>query len=134
MSDASSADQFRRALSAATRAISHDRELDVKFGGDAALARGKVVLPNPPEKMTAEDAARLRGKADALALRLQLHNSKSHQSALPPGAQARKIFDAAEQARVEAIGARAMRGVADNLDAALSDRCRREGWNHAEVR
>ena len=55
MSDASSADQFRRALSAATRAISHDRELDVKFGGDAALARGKVVLPNPPEKMTAEE-------------------------------------------------------------------------------
>ena len=37
-------------------------------------------------------------EADALALRLQLHNSKSHQSALPPGAQARKIFDAAEQA------------------------------------
>ena len=134
MSDASSADQFRRALSAATRAISHDRALDVKFGGDAALARGKVVLPNPPDKMTAKDAALLRGKADALALRLQLHNSKSHQTALPPGAQARKIFDAAEQARVEALGARAMRGVADNLDAALADRCRREGWNHAEDR
>ncbi|WP_273145261.1 cobaltochelatase subunit CobT [Oceanicaulis alexandrii] len=135
MSDASPADQFRRALSAATRAISHDRELDVKFGGDsAALSNGKVVLPNPPEKLTAEDAAKLRGKADALALRLQLHNARSHQTALPPGARARKIFDAAEQARVEALGARAMRGVADNLDAALADRCRREGWNHAEDR
>jgi cobaltochelatase CobT len=92
------------------------------------------VLPNPPEKLTADDAAKLRGKADALALRLQLHNARSHQTALPPGARARQIFDAAEQARVEALGARAMRGVADNLDAALADRCRREGWNHAEDR
>jgi len=135
MSDQSPAEQFRRALSAATRAVSHDRELEVKFGGEAAaLLKGRVVLPNPPDKLSAQDAAKLRGKADALALRLQLHNSTAHQSALPPGARARKIFDAAEQARVEALGAKAMRGVADNLDAALADRCRREGWNQTEDR
>ena len=36
-------------------------------------------------------------------------------SCAPEGKQARAVFDAVEQARVEAIGARAMQGVADNL-------------------
>jgi cobaltochelatase CobT len=58
----------------------------------------------------------------------------AHQRGLPPGSLARGVFDAAEQARCEALGAKAMKGVADNLDAALTDRCRREGWNVAEDR
>src|SRR5690606_18895237 len=36
--------------------------------------------------------------------------------------QARAIFDAVEQARVEAIGARSMQGVSDNLAAMLEDK------------
>ena len=34
----------------------------------------------------------------------------------------------------EALGARAMRGVADNLDASLTEKCTREGWHIAEDR
>ena len=40
---------------------------------------------------------------------------------------ARAIFDAVEQARVEAIGARRMEGVADNLSAMIEDRYHRGG-------
>ncbi|WBQ12319.1 cobaltochelatase subunit CobT [Hyphomonadaceae bacterium BL14] len=135
MSDDSPAETFRRALSAATRALSGARELEVKFGGDKdVLAKGKVLLPNPPQALTPQDAALLRGKADAMALRVALHDSVRHQQSAPPGARARRIHDAAEQARVEALGARDMRGVAGNLDAALIERCRREGWNQAEDR
>ena len=135
MTDHSPAEQFRRALATTTRALSGDRELEVKFGGEsAALVRGRIHLPNPPEKLDLSDAARARGKADALALRLALHDGDTHRQGLPPGSTARQVFDAAEQARCEALGAKSMLGVADNLDAALIDRCRREGWNHAEDR
>ncbi len=135
MSEDSPAEIFRRALGAATRALSGAPELEVKFGGDKdVLTRGRVLLPNPPEALTPQDAALLRGKADALALRLALHDAARHQQSAPPGARARRIHDAAEQARVEALGARDMRGVAGNLDAALIERCRREGWNQAEDR
>jgi cobaltochelatase CobT len=137
MSNASddSADDFRRALAATTRAMSGERELEVTFGGDSArLAQGRVVLPNPSDSIGEAEAAKLRGRADALALRVALHDSSTHQRGLPPGSLARGVFDAAEQARCEALGAKAMKGVADNLDAALTDRCRREGWNVAEDR
>ena len=42
-------------------------------------------------------------------------------SLLPGGQQARAVFEAVEQARVEAIGARRMGGVAKNLSAMLDD-------------
>jgi cobaltochelatase CobT len=41
---------------------------------------------------------------------------------LPQGSEARAVFEAVEQARVEAIGARRMEGVAANLTAMLDDR------------
>lgn len=135
MTDQSPAEQFRRALATTSRALSGDRELEVKFGGEAAaLARGRMLLPNPPEKLNLAEATKARGKADALALRLALHDTTAHAKGLPPGSTARKVFDAAEQARCEALGAKSMRGVSDNLDAALVDQCRREGWNIAEDR
>ena len=43
----------------------------------------------------------------------------------PGGQKARAVFEAVEQARVEAIGARRMDGVADNLAAMLEDRFHR---------
>jgi len=135
MSDQSPAENFRRALSAAARALSHERDLEVSFGGEAAtLARGRMTLPEPPAGPSAQDAARARGKADSLALRLALHDEAAHHKSLPQGARARQIFDAAEQARCEALGARGMKGVGDNLDAALAEKCLREGWNRAEDR
>ena len=45
-----------------------------------------------------------------------------HRRLLPQTPQARAVFEAVEQARVEAIGARRMDGVAQNLDAMLEDR------------
>jgi cobaltochelatase CobT len=44
---------------------------------------------------------------------------------MPGGQQARAVFEAVEQARVEAIGARRMHGVAQNLTAMLDDKFHR---------
>jgi len=135
MSEQNPNETFKRAVTAATRAMSRDKDLDVRFGGEyAGHARGRALLPDPPADLDPEGCARTRGQADSIALRLALHDTASHADALPPGQRARAIFEAAEDARCDALGARAMRGVAGNLEAALAERCTREGWNHAEDR
>ncbi|HHN72564.1 MAG TPA: cobaltochelatase subunit CobT, partial [Thermopetrobacter sp.] len=63
--------------------------------------------------------AATRGVADRLALRLAFHDDAVHIRNLPRTAKGRELFDALENARVEALGARAMPGMAANMQAAL---------------
>jgi cobaltochelatase CobT len=126
---------FKRALTAATRAMARDRELEVAFSGDTAALNGnKAILPALSPEPSPLEAARLRGKADALALKRALHDIDAHAQALPPGSEARRIFDAVEQARCEALGARAMKGVGENINAMLEERYQRSGFQQAEDR
>src|SRR5690606_39966264 len=121
----SPAEPFRPALTAATRAISQDRALQVSFGPETPGLRGKRArLRVPGRDLPAEEVAQIRGMADAMALRLRHHDDALHSRLLPQGGTARAVFDAIEQARVEAIGANRMSGVAKNLAAALEDRCK----------
>ncbi len=85
------------------------------------LAPGKARLPEPARKMTKRDAAIVRGHADSIALKLACHDPKVHRKLMPGNPQARGVFEAVEQARVEAIGSRRMAGVAKNLTAMLDD-------------
>ena len=85
-------------------------------------SRGQQALRNRAEVMLA------RGTADAFALRERFHNPVTDARYAPPGETARAIFDALESTRCEAIGARAMNGVADNLDARLADESDRRGY------
>jgi cobaltochelatase CobT len=114
---------FRRALTVCMRAIAGDPELEVTFARDRpALTGHRARLPELPRKPTVGDIAVTRGLGDSMALRRACHDSRLHMRLAPEGRQARAIYDAVEQARVEAIGARAMAGVADNLAAMLEDK------------
>src|SRR5580698_2898505 len=117
---------FKRAVTGCLRAIARQPELEVTFAAERpGMAGGKARLPEPPRKLTAADAAIVRGHADAIGLKLACHDPKVHRKLVPGGQQARAVFDAVEQARVEAIGARRMTGVANNLAAMLDDRFHR---------
>ncbi|MSP81911.1 MAG: cobaltochelatase subunit CobT [Alphaproteobacteria bacterium] len=130
----SRSDAFRRVLAAATRAIAADPATEVAFvAGDPALAGVQVRLRVPPSPLDVSDIALLRGEADALALRIRHHNPVTHARRQPKGEVARAIFDAVEQARVEALGARLMSGVAANLSAALETQCRAKGLDRAKT-
>ena len=126
---------FRRAVASCMRAISRHPELDVGFGTEKpSLIAGEVPkarMPEPPRKITARDAALVRGHSDAMALRLACHNDAVHRKLAPQGQLARALFDAVEQARVESIGARRMAGVAQNLNVMLDERLTKS--NLAEV-
>ncbi len=81
--------------------------------------------------MGAAEAAIVRGHADAMALKLALHSEAIHRKGAPQNQAARAVFDAVEQARVEAIGAKRMVGVASNLSAKLEDHYHR--GNYEEI-
>ena len=113
---------FKRAVTSCLRAIAKAPELEVTFAAERpGLALGKARLPEPARKMTRRDAAIVRGHADSIALKLACHDPKVHRKLMPGNPQARGVFEAVEQARVEAIGSRRMAGVAKNLTAMLDD-------------
>src|SRR3979409_1373485 len=117
---------FTSAATGCLRAIARRPELEVSFAAERpGMTGGKARLPEPPRKLTAGDAAIGRGQADAIALRMACHDNAIHRRLLPGGQQGRAVFEAVEQARVEAIGARRMHGVAKNLTAMLDDKFHR---------
>ena len=117
---------FKRAVAGCLRAIARMPELEVAFAAERpGLQGGKVRLPEPPRKLAPADAAIVRGHADSISLKLACHDPRVHRRLVPGGQQARAVFDAVEQARVEAIGSRRMAGVAKNLSAMLDDRFHR---------
>jgi len=117
---------FKRAVTGCLRAIARKPDLEVSFAAERpGIAAGKARLPEPPRKLGGADAAIVRGHADSIALKLACHDPTVHRKLVPGGQQARAVFDAVEQARVEAIGSRRMAGVARNLSAMLDDRLHR---------
>jgi cobaltochelatase CobT len=109
-------ESFRLALAGATRAIAGDAEVELSFTSDVPAVTGKAVkAPMPGRSIAADAVAEARGFADAAALRLRHHDAALHRRGSPSDETARAVFDAAEQARVEALGARAMEGVRFNL-------------------
>jgi cobaltochelatase CobT len=117
---------FKRAVAGCLRAIARKPELEVGYAAERpGLTGGKARLPEPPRKLSAHEGAIVRGHADSIALRIACHDPAIHRRVQPGGQQARAVFEAVEQARVEAIGARRMQGVAQNLGAMLDDRFHR---------
>jgi len=127
-------DNFKRSLASATKAISGEPELEVSFGGDVAgLVRDQMMLPSLPPKPKPELIAKARGEADALALRLALHDKDVHAKNMPKSGPARQVFEAMEQARVEALGGRHLSGLGDNLMAALDARSLKRGFDSPDI-
>ncbi|HAJ45789.1 MAG TPA: cobaltochelatase subunit CobT, partial [Alphaproteobacteria bacterium] len=126
---------FKRAVAQTARAMAAEPELDVSFGTEPAGLKGlRARVPLPRRDLPPQEVAEARGAADAIALKLAFHDEGMHQNWMPQGQQARAIFEAVEQARVEAIGANAMVGVAKNLDADLNARALRKGLHRMRGR
>src|SRR5947208_11068464 len=126
---------FKRAVTGCLRAIAKKPELEVSFAAERpGIVGGKARLPEPPRKLGGPDAAIVRGHADAIALKLACHDPTVHRRLVPGGQTARAVFEAVEQARVEAIGARRMSGVAQNLSAMIDDRFHRGKFDEVSER
>ncbi|MGH6794712.1 MAG: cobaltochelatase CobT-related protein, partial [Methylocella sp.] len=130
---------FKRAVAGCMRTLAKMPAIEVAFTPERPSlvwsgASAKARLPEPSRRLDPREAAILRGHADSMALRLACHNKDIHRRLTPPAPAARAVFDAVEQARVEAIGSRRMQGVAGNLDAMLDDRFQRARYAGIAVR
>jgi len=109
---------LRRAISGCVRSVAGNGEVEVVFANERpGLAGERVRLPELSKRPTAHELAVTRGLGDSMALRLACHDQKVHAAMAPQGADARSVFDAVEQARVESIGALRMSGMAANLQS-----------------
>ncbi|WP_438718509.1 cobaltochelatase subunit CobT [Bartonella rochalimae] len=114
---------FKRATSTCIRAIANTRELNVMFSHNKpSLSKNCARLPELPQQITDKDIAVTRGLSDSIALRKAWHDSHIHTQFAPIEPEARAIFDALEQTRIEAIGTLTMKGIAQNLDMMLADK------------
>ena len=123
-------EEFKRATAGVLRAIAEVSDVQVAFQpGPSGVSGKRARLPLPTRALPAAEMAKLRGSADALALRLRHHDDAVHAARSPGKREAKDAYDAIEQARVETIGARHMTGVAANLHAKLADECEAEGYD-----
>ncbi len=110
-------EELRVALEACARALGRRAELQLSYTADRPTLSGDSArVPQPGRALPPEQVAEARGWADSFALRQRLHDARAHaQVAVAPGL-ARDLLNAAEQARIEAVGGREMAGVRQNLD------------------
>ena len=124
-------EEFKRATAGVLRAMAHaEPDVQVAFQpGPGGVSGKRVRLPLPTRTLPQAEMAKLRGAADAAALKLRHHNEGLHAARLPQRREAREVFDALEDVRVETVGSRHMSGVAANLRARLADACEAEGYD-----
>jgi cobaltochelatase CobT len=128
-------DPFKRAVTLTTRSIAADSAMEVVFTSEPPGLTGKTArLPEPSRVPTKSEIAVIRGHADAAALAVACHDPALHEALAPSGGEAREVFEAIEQARVEAIGAVRMQGVAANLAARIEQRYERSRFAQASDR
>ena len=126
---------FKRAVPATMRAIAENDELEVSYGSEGAGISGdRARLPLPSRELPVNEVGQIRGMADSLALRVRHHDENLHAARAPKGQDARALFNAVELARIEAIGARRMVGVSQNLEDALAKECEARGFAKMEHR
>ncbi len=109
--------------------------MEVSFSSEPPSLKGlKARLPSPTRNLSAHDVALVRGTGDAYALKKAYHDEKVNSQFRPGSPDGAAIFEAAEQARVEAIGSLAMKGVAANLATGLESRMLNRGMGKAKNR
>jgi len=118
-----STDIFKSAVAVVVRAIAAKPELEVGFSADKpVLTSEKARLAALPRAMSMRDISVARGQGDAMAMRMASHDQKLHHLRSPKDPDAKAVFDALEQARVEALGCSRMGGMKTNIHEMLEDR------------
>jgi cobaltochelatase CobT len=134
MADQSPLDAFKHVLTGASRALSHEPEVELAFTADTPTQVGKNLrVPMPGRSLPRDQVAEARGFADSMALKLRLHNEALHERNAPREPAARACFDAVEMIRYEALGSKGFEGIRENLDAALHVKMRTDPISRAQA-
>ena len=110
----SQSETIKEAVTAATRAISGNKELEINFGGMGSS------LPHPPK--TLKELSAYRGKADSLAC-VEKYRDKSVRIA-SNNKKVNSLIKVMEDSRVEILGSMNYPGIATNIKSKFDDKCK----------
>ena len=124
---------LKNAIGKTMRAISADSELEITFGADRTIVKGKNIrLANISYRADREEIAASRGEGDAISMRLAAHNAEIHHKNSPKDPIAKAAFDALEQARVEILGCLRLSGMKQNISQMLEQKYIRSDLDKVE--
>ncbi len=127
-------EDFRQALAAGMRALGRRPAFELSYTADRPSCHGdQVRIPQPSRSLSPEQAAEARGWADSFALRARLHDPRAHAAVDVGQGLPREMLNAAEQARIEALGGREMAGVGSNLRQMLEIRLKSDPISRART-
>ncbi len=133
------AEQFKTNTTSTLRAMARKKDLEVTYL-DMEMPSGKTEdlgnpkIPAPTENMPKERRDIIRGCADNYALKIAYHNQALHRDNGQNNLIAQAALDALEQARCDSLGILSMDGVAQNLNAVLESKAKRQGYNDIKER
>ena len=113
-SKSSKSETIKEAVTAATRAISGNKELEINFGGMGSS------LPHPPK--TLKELSAYRGKADSLAC-VEKYRDKSVRITAS-NEKVSSLIKVMEDSRVEILGSMNYPGIATNIKSKFDDKCK----------
>ena len=127
-SKSSQSETIKEAVTAATRAISGNKELEINFGGMGSS------LPHPPK--TLKELSAYRGKADSLAC-VEKYRDKSVRITAS-NEKVSSLIKVMEDSRVEILGSINYPGIATNIKSKFDDKCKlyesfEEHEDHLEI-
>ncbi|MEB2847705.1 cobaltochelatase subunit CobT [Rhizobiales bacterium RZME27] len=124
---------LRRAITGCVRSVAGSGEVEVTFANERpGMAGERIRLPEISKRPTAHELAVTRGLGDSMALRLACHDTSVHAKMAPQGSDARAVFDAVEQARVESIGSLRMAGMAGNIGSMNAEKYAKANFSGIE--
>ena len=110
----SQSETIKEAVTAATRAISGNKELEINLGGMGSS------LPHPPK--TLKELSAYRGKADSLAC-VEKYRDKSVRITAS-NEKVSSLIKVMEDSRVEILGSMDYPGIATNIKSKFDDKCK----------
>ena len=113
-SKSSQSETIKEAVTAATRAISGNKELEINLGGMGSS------LPHPPK--TLKELSAYRGKADSLAC-VEKYRDKSVRITAS-NEKVSSLIKVMEDSRVEILGSINYPGIATNIKSKFDDKCK----------
>ncbi len=110
----SQSETIKEAVTAATRAISGNKEIEINFGGMGSS------LPHPPK--TLKELSAYRGKADSLACAEKYRDKSVRITA--SNEKVSSLIKVMEDSRVEILGSMNYPGIATNIKSKFDDKCK----------
>ena len=109
-------DDFKKALSVTVKSISKNHKVEVNFVNENPSVDGNFInITEPNLTSIKKNLTYVRAEADSLALEFRLHSKEIHDNFIVDNEISNEIFNAVEQSRIEAKGAKIFKGIKKNI-------------------